>query len=85
MAFEELKARLDAATPNSIMQEFRELLVATMDALNLQPVDVCRKMGASIPTVLRWKEGVSAPHPAMRPPTLAALKELIVERETKPV
>ena len=49
-------------------EQFRYLLVEGMKLLNLFDKDIAHEFGASRPTVNRWKNGIDAPHPAMRRP-----------------
>ena len=45
---------------------FARLLRVGMELLDLRPVDLCEQFAVSVPTVRRWREGVSAPIPAAR-------------------
>ena len=75
-----LLSRLEAASANTSMEEFHDLVATALNTCGLQPVDLARKLGTSIPMVLRWREGASAPLPPMRPAVFNALKELLKDK-----
>jgi len=54
---------------------FHLLLVRGMELLQLLDKDIAREFGASRPTVTRWRNGVNAPHPAMRRPVFEWLEK----------
>ena len=45
---------------------FASLVIRVQETLNLPDVDLAFRFSASRPTIARWKDGVNAPHPAMR-------------------
>jgi len=47
-------------------QRFYSLFGQAVDVLQLLDKDVAREFGASRPTVTRWRNGINAPHPAVR-------------------
>lgn len=46
---------------------FSEHVVKAMGQLNLTDLEVAEEFDVSVPTVIRWKAGTTAPHPAMQP------------------
>ncbi len=71
-----LEAALVTADPNN-NQQFMHLLLFTMQELSLTVRDVAEMIGVSLPTVERWMNGQSTPHPAMRPPTYKMFVKLL--------
>jgi hypothetical protein len=70
---------------------FHSLLARGFDILHLMDKDVAREFGVSRPSVTRWRNGVNAPHPAMRKPVYTFLDQRAhavlrrLPRETAPV
>ena len=62
--------------PPITIARFSELFNLGYDALNLELRDVAALFGCSRPIVKRWKDGSSAPAPAMRKLVIDKLKEL---------
>jgi len=56
-------------------QAFRRLFAAGMNLLQLLDIDVAREFGVSRPSVNRWRNGINAPHPAMRKPVYTWLEQ----------
>jgi transcriptional regulator with XRE-family HTH domain len=54
---------------------FTDLLTRGFDLLHLMDKDIAREFGISRPSVTRWRNGVNAPHPAMRKPVYAFLNQ----------
>ena len=66
--------------------EFRRLLNEGIDLLTLLHKDVAEEFAMSRPSVTRWMNGNSAPHPALRPAIyrwLASRAGAIRRRETE--
>src|SRR3954453_2678562 len=47
-------------------EAFMRLVREGMDLLDLRAIDLCEQFDVSRPSVQRWREGRSAPHPAVR-------------------
>jgi hypothetical protein len=58
---------------------FRRLVCRTIELLGLSNADVAHQFGTSIPTIARWREGMSVPHPAMRSAVYGSLLEQVKE------
>lgn len=58
-------------------QEFRSILSEAMKRLSLSDDDIAGALLVSRPTVNRWLEGKSEPHPAMRRPIYAWIIKLV--------
>jgi hypothetical protein len=54
---------------------FHSLLSRGFDLLRLIDKDIAHGFGVSRPTVTRWRNGVNAPHPAMRKPLYVWLEQ----------
>jgi hypothetical protein len=54
---------------------FHSLLTRGFDLLHLMDKDIAREFGVSRPSVTRWRNGVNAPHPAMRKPVYGYLDQ----------
>jgi hypothetical protein len=54
---------------------FHALLTRGFDLLHLIDKDIAREFGVSRPSVTRWRNGVNAPHPAMRKPVYMFLDQ----------
>jgi transcriptional regulator with XRE-family HTH domain len=52
---------------------FADLVREAMAALELSDSDLARQFGMSRPSVTRWRNGRTAPHPAMRAKVFKAL------------
>jgi len=52
---------------------FLVLLRRAFETLRLTDTDLSREFGMSRPTVTRWRNGVTTPHPALRKPLYAWL------------
>ena len=57
---------------------FHSLIVRGMDLLQLLDVDFAHYFGTSRTTIMRWRTGANAPHPAMRKHVFAWLKQRAV-------
>jgi hypothetical protein len=53
---------------------FRKSLLELMEKMSLNDEDVARLVGASRPSVERWKAGVTQPHPAMQEAILSLIR-----------
>lgn len=58
--------RLISADPNDD-KLFPSLVKESMETLELSDRDVAHAIDISIPSLTRWKNGLSAPHPVLRP------------------
>jgi hypothetical protein len=73
MTVEELIAALDSADPADDVL-FATLVRESLPTLGKSFEDLAESMTVSIPTVIRWCSGRTAPHPAMRPRVFKALR-----------
>ena len=67
---------------------FHKLLEQGVEVLHLVDKDIAREFGVSRPTVTRWRNGVNAPHPAMRKPVYTWLEQrvkLMLKRNAEPI
>jgi hypothetical protein len=55
---------------------FQALLVEGMDELGLTELDLCERFPVNVASVVRWREGVSAPRPRIRVKVLEHLAGL---------
>ena len=46
---------------------FRRLLNDGMELADIEDADLAESVGASTPTVRRWRSGAAVPHPLLRP------------------
>jgi transcriptional regulator with XRE-family HTH domain len=46
---------------------FVDVVRTSMDLLSITDTDLAERFGVSRPSVNRWRNGMNAPHPAMRP------------------
>ena len=81
---EDLKLRLCTTSPNDA-EQFRRNVADTFNLLGLKLTDISRRMGVSKPTVQRWMDGASAPHPLARSSVHKELLGLIAEKEVTSV
>ncbi|MBI3046420.1 MAG: hypothetical protein HYY86_02705 [Candidatus Harrisonbacteria bacterium] len=65
MTRNELILKIQAASKEDD-KEFQEIIATLLDQGFLTETDLCREIGASKPTIRRWKEGKSSPLPLMR-------------------
>jgi len=62
---------------------FRSLLARSAEILRLLDKDIARELDASRPTVTRWKNGNSSPHPLIRRHMYARLKRRAIALRKK--
>ena len=77
----ELVARLGVADARND-ELFTELFQEAANELGMSDAELAEKLRVSRPTVTRWKEGRSLPHPAIRPPIFIWLTQLIEVKGT---
>jgi hypothetical protein len=58
--------RIKSAEPQNT-SEFHGILAESESVLCLSDRELARQFTISVPSVKRWRGGVSAPHPVMRP------------------
>ncbi len=76
-AFREYVSDLEEANQNDDVA-FHSLIVRGIDLLQLLDVDLAHYFGTSRTTVMRWRTGANAPHPAMRKHVFAWFKQRAV-------
>jgi len=60
---------------------FQEVVAAILDGEFLTETDLCREVGASKPTIRRWKEGKNSPHSVLRPRVFRYLIKKLQEED----
>lgn len=73
-----LKKRLKAAIAGAEEVEFRELLLQSMKSLKLLDKDIALEFDMSRPSVNRWKNGRTVPHPTIRKIVYRYLEQLTI-------
>ena len=61
--------------------EFQSFLIHSMFELKLKNSDLTKQFGVSKPTVNRWLNGKSAPHPAVRKYIIEYLEHIRIARK----
>lgn len=57
------------------MKTFGEHVAAAMEQLKISDVEVANEFDVSLPTVVRWRSGVNAPHALFQVPVLEWFKK----------
>jgi hypothetical protein len=70
MSHQDLFVQLKAAAATCSDDDFRRLVDRAMNELNMLDKDVAEALSMSRTTVMRWRNGLSVPHPLMRPAAL---------------
>ncbi len=77
MTRETLIAKIQNTTESD--KDFQEIVAAAIDNGFLTEIEVAREFGCSLPTVRRWKTGISAPLSGMRRVVYRWLKERLLQ------
>ena len=80
MTHNELILKIQGASKDDD-KAFQEIIAAVLDGGFLTENDLCREVGASKPTIRRWKKGKSSPHPPLRPHFFRRLVEKLQSNE----
>jgi transcriptional regulator with XRE-family HTH domain len=74
----QLRQRLQNADPKDDVA-FTEILRSAIGLFQLSYEDVADRLNVSRPTLVRWKNGLTHPHPAVRPAIYEWLEQRITE------
>ncbi len=82
MKREELILKIKQASRHND-KEFQEVIAAILDGGFLRESELAHEVGASLPTIYRWRDGINAPHPLMRLHIFKCLIKKLQEAESK--
>ena len=64
-------------------KEFQEVIAAVLDGGFLRENELAQEVGTSLLTIYRWRDGINAPHPFLRPHLFKRLIKKLQETDSK--